>query len=206
MSTSRAVFRRRRAVAGFVLLALVIVVVLLIWRPGASQGETPVSSPAPTAVATSGTPAPTATSTPTPTPKVKAGAPCQSANVDVEALTDATTYGSGQDPQLSLSITNSGPKSCAIDAGTGKQLFTVTSGTETYWKSSDCQTDPTSKVILLLPGKTVTSTAISWDRTRSDPATCNNTRPAVPAGGASYHLQVSVDGIQSKTSKQFLLY
>jgi hypothetical protein len=76
-----------------------------------------------------------------------------------------------------------------------------------YWKSTDCQTDPVSTVIMLQPGKTLTSAPIAWDRTRSDPSTCKDTnRPAVPAAGASYHLKVQVDGITSKTTKQFLLY
>ena len=31
-------------------------------------------------------------------------------------------------------------------------------------------------------------------------------RESVPAGGASYHLSVSVDGFASSTTKQFQLY
>jgi hypothetical protein len=47
---------------------------------------------------------------------------------------------------------------------------------------------------------------IVWDRTRSSADTCGGPREAVPAGGASYHLSVAVDGFESEASKQFLVY
>jgi hypothetical protein len=212
---SASVYRRRRAVALLVLLAVILAVVLLIARPWSSSGDarksgavtTGTASPSPSATTTpASTPGATPTPTATPTAKLKAGAPCLPSNVDVKAVTDKSSYAAGEDPKLSLSLTNTGPVSCSIDAGTAKQLYTITSGSETYWKSTDCQTSPTSNVILLVPGKTVNSTTITWDRTRSDPSTCNEPRPSVPAAGASYHLTTAVDGITSKESSQFLLY
>jgi hypothetical protein len=209
---SARVYRRRRLVLLAALLAVIVVVVLVIVRPWSSSGDVPTpkpTTPSPTPTDTpsatpSGTTTPTAKATPTAKPK--AGAACLPSNVTVTAVTDKSSYASGEEPKLSLTLTNTGPVSCSIDAGTGKQLYTVTSGSETYWKSTDCQTDPTSDTILLLPNKTVNSTSITWDRTRSDPSTCNEPRPSVPAAGASYHLVTAVDGIVSKTSKQFLLY
>jgi len=127
--------------------------------------------------------------------------------VDIEAITDADSYAAGKQPKLSFSITNTGSAACTFNVGTGKQVFTITSGTEVYWRSTDCQTKPTSTVVLLEPGKTLVSAPIAWDRTRSDPSTCTaKDRPAAPAGGASYHLQVSVNGVDSSGTKQFLLY
>ncbi|MFP3380248.1 hypothetical protein SB767_28400, partial [Bacillus sp. SIMBA_069] len=59
---------------------------------------------------------------------------------------------------------------------------------------------------LLQPGKTISSqTPITWDRTRSDPSTCQAKREQVPAAGASYHLETSVSGIKSSETKQFIL-
>lgn len=200
------VYWRRRLVVVLGLIAVIVIVLLIILRPGAGNGA-PATSPTGTHTGVPSTPkAASAPSTLIPTEAATvAGAPCTAANVQVEALTDATSYAAGQHPLLSLSLTNIGPKTCTIDAGTAKQIFTITSGTEQYWISSDCQTNPVSTQILLAPNKTVTSTPISWDRTRSDPSTCNKTRAAVPAGGASYHLQTTVDGIKSATTKQFLL-
>jgi hypothetical protein len=85
-------------------------------------------------------------------------------------------------------------------------VFTITSGSEVYWKSTDCQTDKVDAEVLLQPGKTISSQApITWDRTRSDPSTCQSNREQVPAGGVSYHLETSVAGITSAETKQFIL-
>ncbi|GAA4178249.1 hypothetical protein [Gryllotalpicola koreensis] len=213
---SAAVYRRRRLVVLLVLLAIIAAVLFLIFRPGgggaATAGGTP-TTPASTAQSGgSGTslPGPSSSakpaSTPTSTPKPVAGKPCASSNVDVEAITDASSYRSGARPLLSLSLTNTGQVMCTLDAGTATMVFTITSGKEPYWTSTDCQSNPVHTDIKLEPGKTLTTTPIPWDRTRSSKTTCGGARPAVPAGGAAYHLSVSVAGIASKTSKQFLLY
>lgn len=199
------IYRRRRAVLLLGLLIVIAVVVLIVVRPGSGHGAPGASAPV---VSTSPATAPAVSPNPTVIPTTKASAdgdPCDPKNIDVEALTDASSYGADQQPLLSLSLTNTGPNSCTIDAGTGQQVYTITSGTETYWTSTDCQTGPVSTVILLKPGKTLTSTPIPWDRTRSSKTTCSGARPPVPAGGASYHLKVSLDGVASKTTKQFLL-
>jgi zona occludens toxin (predicted ATPase) len=216
---SAAVYRRRRLVALLVLLMIVAGVLFLVFRPGSGGAATVGGSPATRSAApqssASGSPAalpgpsssakPAAAPSSTPKPAV-AGQPCVPANVDVEAITDASSYRSGAQPLLSLSLTNTGSVMCTIDAGTATMVFTVSSGKEQYWTSTDCQSNPVHTVIKLEARQTLTSTPIPWDRSRSSKSTCDASRAAVPAGGASYHLAVSVDGIASKTSKQFLLY
>jgi hypothetical protein len=59
--------------------------------------------------------------------------------------------------------------------------------------------------VALEPGVAQSTTPIPWDRTRSDPATCTTDRPAVTAGGASYHLKVSLGTLKPETTAQFLL-
>jgi hypothetical protein len=195
------VYWRRRLVLGLGLLAVIVVVILIIVRPGASDG-----TPAP--VTTSGTPKPTtggATSIPTSSTSAT-GAACNPSDVRVEAVTDKDIYAAGELPQLSVAITNTGSAACKIDAGTAQQLFAITSGSEVYWKSTDCQTDKVDAEVLLEPGKTISSQApITWDRTRSDPSTCQANRTQVPAAGASYHLTTTVAGIESPETKQFIL-
>ena len=80
----------------------------------------------------------------------------------------------GELPKLSVSLTNTGTTSCTIDAGTAQQVFTITSGSEVYWKSTRLPERTRSDAqVLLQPGKTISSqTPITWDRTRSDPSTC----------------------------------
>ena len=198
---SKRVYRRRRFV--FVLLCIVVVVILalIVVRPWSSRGESKVIS---TSTSTS-TASPAAGAADSPAPTSTVGG-CDSSDVTVAAITDASSYSAGQLPKLSLSLTNTGSVPCTINAGTAAQVFTITSGSVTYWTSTDCQTNASNAEVTLQPGATVTSQApIVWDRTRSDPATCNSARLPVPAAGASYFLSTSVDGIVSKSPKQFLL-
>lgn len=194
------VYWRRRLIALLALVAVIVVIVLIVVRPGSSSGGS--AKPGATDAAT---PAADGTSIPT-TGATAAGEGCDPAKVKVDAVTDQSIYSEGQLPQLSVAITNTGSSPCKIDAGTAQQVFTITSGSEVYWTSTDCQTDKTSAEVLLQPGKTISSqTPITWDRTRSDPATCQADRQQVPAGGASYHLKTSVAGVPSQATKQFIL-
>ncbi|GGI45500.1 cytoskeletal protein RodZ [Agromyces flavus] len=212
------VYRRRRLMVLLGLVAVIVAIVLVIVRPGASQGDEvsqttpPSSTPAPVA---SGAPSsePPATDAPaTDEPVVSEapavdGAACTEDQITVEALTDKAVYAAGEQPKLSVTITNTGPNTCALNVGTKAQVFTVTSGKEVYWTSTDCQTEPVDAEVSLAPDTPVSSTApITWDRTRSTADTCAGTRAPVPAGGASYHLSVSVSGFESAETKQFLLY
>jgi len=196
------VYWRRRLIVLLGVIAVVVVIVLIVVRPGASNGEPAEKKPAP---GSTGTPAAVATSIPT-TSATADGQPCKPADVKVEAVTDKDVYAAGELPQLSVALTNTGSKACTIDAGTAQQLFTITSGSEVYWKSTDCQTDKVDAEVLLEPAKTISSKApITWDRTRSDPSTCQANREQVPASGASYHLETTVAGIKSSGTKQFIL-
>lgn len=203
------VYRRRRAMVLLGLVAVIVAIVLVIVRPGATQGEevaeTTPASAAPTEAPTT-SPSPAAT----PEPSVAApvdGAACVDAQVTVEAVTDATVYAADEQPNLSVTITNTGTNSCVIDVGTAAQVFTVKSGNEVYWSSTDCQVDPVPAEVTLEPAQVVSSSEpLVWDRTRSSADNCDGERSAVPGGGASYHLEVSVDGFESESTKQFLLY
>jgi hypothetical protein len=128
------------------------------------------------------------------------------ANVKLVPVTDKVTYGSNEKPMISMTITNTGPASCTINLGTTQQELIITSGTEQIWDSKECQTSPVDTLYTLKAGVAVPTTPITWDRTRSSTSTCSdNNRPAVAAGGASYHLSVKVGAITSKNSVQFLL-
>ncbi len=217
---SPGVYRRRRLTV--LLLALLVaagLAWLLIaqpWRTAAQPHPSPTKgasgslpavhqsadpAPAPTTTAAS----PGAAASPSPSPSVTS---CQPASLRVQAVTDRDVYPAGQDPQLSISLTNAGTRDCTLDVGTATQVFTVSSGSDVWWRSTDCQTEPSSQIVLLTAGQTVTSAApVVWDRTRSSVQTCSSPqRPRAPAGGASYHLSVSIAGVASTTTKQFQLY
>ena len=182
---------------------MIVAVVLIFVRPGVSQGD---DSGTPSNTPTAAPATPDATTIPT-EPAAVDGDPCAPEKVTVEAVTDKTSYNDGEQPKLSVTITNTGKNICVLNAGTKAQVFTITSGTEVYWTSTDCQVDPIDAEVSLAPGTPISSSApIVWDRTRSTPETCEGPREAVPAGGASYHLSVSVDGFAAAETKQFQLY
>lgn len=203
---SPAVYRRRRLV---VLLAAIAVVALVWWGIAALVGRSAQPSPAaetttpavvqtvePTTVAP-----PTTEATPTPTAPI----PCTTAEVAVTALTDAGEYGPEAQPQLSLKITNTSAAPCTIDVGTAAQVYTVTSGADTIWTSTDCQSDGSNEVVALQPGQELQAPNIPWVRERSTPDTCEGERPAAVAGGASYELTVSIGGLGSEPTSFILL-
>ncbi|WP_106816328.1 hypothetical protein [Microbacterium timonense] len=223
---SPAVYRRRRLVLLLALLAVAAIVWLLIAQPWAapasettdtadktSSQSTAESLPVPSGQAApdptdtgavegavvEGT-TPTAGSTPT-------AMPCVASEIIVEPVTSADTYAGDQNPQFSIKLTNNGPD-CTLNVGTSAQSFTVTSGDDVWWRSTDCQGEPSDMIVLIAAGQTVTSAApLTWDRTRSAVGTCADaTRPRAPGGGASYHLSVEIGGIASTDPKQFLLY
>jgi hypothetical protein len=180
-------WRRRLAVLGG-LVVVILIIVLIIIRPG------------------SGKPAAHPSTTPTSSPATAAA--CKAKDIQVVAKTDALSYAPGVDPQLSLTITNTGTKACSFKDGSDVQKYVITSGTDTIWSSTDCQTGAVSHTSILAPGKTVSSTPFAWNRTRSNAADCSATNaPQVIAKGASYHLTVTVNGITSSAanSPQFVL-
>lgn len=211
------VYWRRRAVVLFALVAVIVVVMLIVVRPGSgAQGESPVAAGAPTSTADPATttdaagsadPAAAPGSVDAATTDPNAPAPaCAAGNISVTPVTDASSYAAGVNPQISFTIENTGSEPCTINAGTSQQLYTITSGDETYWVSTDCQTGASDTQALLEPGVVVSSTPFAWDRTRSSAGTCDSTdRPQVPAAGASYHLTVQIAGIPAADTQQFIL-
>jgi hypothetical protein len=226
---SPAVYRRRRIVLLVLILAIVVAIWLLIaqpWKGLASENssapdpvvtqdaatELPVPAGAETPAVDDAEAADTAedgAATPSPSPSATPVAePCVARDVAVEAVTDQGTYASGQNPQLSIRLTNNGETDCTLNVGTTTQVFTITSGSDTWWRSTDCQSEPSDMVVLLAAGQSVQSAApLTWDRTRSAVGTCADAdRPRAPGGGATYHLAVEIGGIASTEDAQLLLY
>ncbi len=93
---------------------------------------------------------------------------------------------------------------CLINVGTATQSFVITSGSDTWWRSTDCQSESSDQVVQLAGGQTVSSVSpLQWDRTRSSVDTCGSSRPQAAAG--YYHLSVSIGGIQAADTKMFEL-
>jgi cytoskeletal protein RodZ len=218
---SAAVYRRRRLATLIVGILFVAVIGVAVWllmaRPWASAAEATPSpsasaaeSPKPQATDATAAESPAAES-PSPDPSTEETpgiVACEAKDVEVAAVTDADSYDPGVLPQLSISLTNRGSTDCAIDVGSTTQRLTVSSGTDVWWTSTDCQENPSSMVATLTAGATVTSKVpVVWDRTRSSVETCaEENRPRAPGGGASYHVAVEIGGFKGTTTKQILLY
>lgn len=222
---SAAVYRRRRIV---LLVAAIVVIGLVVWlfiaqpwtgsatdaEPRETPSSTPTNAGATDLPVPSATPDPAAGATPTPTSSpsatesaAPAAGPCVAAEIQVIALTDKDSYQPGENPQLSIQLTNLGTEDCTLNVGTTTQSFTVSSGDDTWWRSTDCQSEPSDMVVLLTAGQTVASAApLTWDRTRSSVDTCQDpNRQRATGGGASYHVRVEIGGIPSTETKQILL-
>lgn len=209
---SPAVYRRRRLAAGLLALVVIGLVVWLVaappWRsaPTALDTSAPAES-TPAAAPSSSAPAASPSSSPTPTASAPSGpVECTAADITVEALSDKGQYGQGENPQLSIRLTNTSANPCTMNVGTSAQSFTVTSGSDVWWRSTDCQTEPSDMEVTLAAGQVVTSSApLTWDRTRSSVGSCESERPYAPGGGATYHLSVSIGGIPSAGTASFVL-
>lgn len=206
---SAAVYRRRRLVAllALVLSAAVIgaVVWMLVARPWAGAGDEPVPVPSSSAEASSAPPE--SEVTPSAEPSAEGIVACQAKDILVTPVADADAYDPGVLPQLSISLTNNGSADCTLDVGSATQAFTVSSGSDVWWRSTDCQENPSSMIATLTAGATVTSKVpVTWDRTRSSVETCaQESRPRAPGGGASYHVAVEIGGFPGAETKQIIL-
>jgi len=167
---------------------------------------------------TAGTPLPTgqptsgATDSPSPTPSPTATEPagpqpCDPDVIEVSPVTDKDWYAWDENPQLSIRLKNTGSVGCTFNVGTDQQRFEITSGEDLWWSSTHCQRDPAEMIVTLAAGQEVTSSQpLVWDRTRSRENTCDaENRPRAPGGGASYHLSVSIGGVDSPWTAYFIL-
>lgn len=190
------VYWRRRLVVGGGLLLVIVIILLIVFSPKGDDKD-PASKPSPTPSASSsaalGDLEPQA---------------CNPDSISLEAVTDASEYQAGQQPLISMKITNLGAAACTINVGTDAQEYRITSGSDAIWNSRDCQTAPAPTEITLEPGadKAQSTAPFAWDRTRSSATTCDANRPEVAAGGGTYRLTVLLGDIESAESKPFLLY
>jgi hypothetical protein len=200
---SAAVYRRRRIVVGLGLLLAILAMVLIVGRLTSSSGAE--NDPAGGTASAVSTPAPT--SDPADEQEDATIEECDPALLEVEAVTDADEYQADVQPKLSFRITNTGTDVCTANVGTSTQVYTISTGPDVVWTSTDCQEDPTDQLLTLEPNTPVSSTPFPWERVRSSTDTCDlDEREPVVAEGATYILEVEAAGSPSLEPKTFLLY
>lgn len=179
-----AVYRRRRLFVGAALLLVIALglggfaaaaSLLSAGAPssgGAAAASAPVTTPA-------GTPQATASPSATPT-----GNGCEQNLVTVAASTDKPAYAAGENPLLTLKVTNGNRVPCEINIGTSQMEFLVTSGSDRIFSSTDCQSDATELVKTIAPGQSETAN-FPWQRNRTVQG-CAPIEAKPGAGGAYY--------------------
>jgi hypothetical protein len=151
--------------------------VLNAGQSGSGGGETPPGQE------TQAAPAPetTASASPSASPT---GNGCELNLVTVTAATDKPAYAAGENPLLTLKVTNGNKVPCQVNIGTSQMEFLVTSGSDRIFSSTDCQTDPTDLIKTVAPGQSETANFL-WERNRSVEG-CKLIDAKPGAGGAYY--------------------
>jgi hypothetical protein len=138
----------------------------------AGQESGPAVGPEPTA---------SPSATPSATPE---GNGCERNLVTVTAATDKPAYAAGENPLLTLKVTNGNRVPCEINMGTSQMEFLVTSGSDRIFSSTDCQADATDLVKTIAPGQSETAN-FPWQRNRTVQG-CTPIEAKPGAGGAYY--------------------
>ena len=116
-----------------------------------------------------------------------------------------SSFASSETPQLWFTITNTSDKPCYFNVGSRAQNYKITSGAETIWTSADCdRSNDVDSRLLLQPGAVNTSPAGPWEKVHSSSTGCGANQSPVIAGGASYHVTATVNGVTSN-DVQFIL-
>ncbi|MGP4030866.1 hypothetical protein [Pseudarthrobacter sp. 1C304] len=182
------VYRRRRLFVGAALLLVIAVAiggfaavssVLNGGQTDPGGGTSPAGQESGPAVGPEPTASPSAT--PSVTPE---GNGCERNLVTVTAATDKPAYAAGENPLLTLKVTNGNRVPCEINMGTSQMEFLVTSGSDRIFSSTDCQADATDLVKTIAPGQSETAN-FPWQRNRTVQG-CTPIDAKPGAGGAYY--------------------
>ncbi|MGN6441837.1 MAG: hypothetical protein ACTHL6_08095 [Arthrobacter sp.] len=209
---SAAVYRRRRLVVGGALLLVIALVVSGFALAGAFKGGSQQASstqPSPTDPASanpaaSATPSAStsATASATASPTTSATPTCNQNLVTVTATTDKPAYGPGENPMLTLKVTNGGKVPCEVNIGTSQMEFLVTSGSDRIFSSKDCQASSEDLVKVIAPGASETAN-FPWNRNRSADG-CKEVA-AAPGGGGAYYIFTAKLGSRASPKAVFQL-
>lgn len=176
--------RREGVIRALVVLAvLMLIVVLAVVAFGGGTRDAEQDDPA--VVTEPSEEDPFAGFTPRPSQEAADGASGPAARacddeLSIRSSTDESSYGPDEDPVLIMTLENTGEQPCAVNAGTARMDFTVSSGSDTVFDSQHCQVEGQDRPIELDPGETE-SARMLWDRNRSGPG-CPADTEEVPPG------------------------
>lgn len=106
---------------------------------------------------------------------------CGRTDVQLTATVRSSSYPSGSQPVLGLTVKNVGSKICTQDVSGSKQVFSVVTATGgRIWATSDCFPGTGTQIATLQPGESLQFN-IRWAGTISRPG-CAGERSTVGAG------------------------
>ncbi|WP_411734488.1 hypothetical protein [Paeniglutamicibacter sp.] len=194
---SARVYRRRRLA---VLIATLVLVGLLTWAgfgiASLLRPSDPGAAPADPAASQTVAGSPQASGVPSTEPSAETPG-CLEGDVVVTASTAQVTHGPAEDPVLVMTIKNAGTTDCMVNVGTSQQDFSVMSGADRIFSTSDCVEDPTDTEITVKPGASETA-RFTWTRVRSAPG-CKFVA-AKPRPG-TYGFSAKLGNVSSETAR-----
>ena len=113
-------------------------------------------------------------------------------------MTNQPKYSVGDQPEVSIQVTNKGTVSCVVDLADPQIVMRVYNGESRVWGSHDCKIEPGVDDRTLMAGTSV-RVSIVWSGLSSQPK-CAGNRERVGAG--TYTLYASLAGHEA-TAAQF---
>jgi hypothetical protein len=214
-SQPSSVYWRRRLLLLASVIALVVLVLLtvrVVFSGGSGGSDQPAAAGTPSGAAASTTPIPspsttpsTAAASPSGSPSASASTsappkPCPASSLALAAVTDAPSYTVGNEPVLSLQVTNKSRVPCVVDLADPQIVLRIYNGESRVWGSHDCKIEPGTDDRTLMAGATV-KVSVVWSGLSSQPQ-CAGQRERVGAG--TYTLYGSLAGHEAKAA-QFAL-
>lgn len=189
------VYWRRRVAVGAVVLVLIMGIgFLLLSGSGAGTASPQSAEASPAASPDSSAAQPDPDSSPTPQPAASSSGAsdsssqspsaqrvqaCSDESISVFVSTDAESYGADANPQVTLTIANTGSKECRRDIGAAANEVIIQSGGFHVWSSDDCNPGD-GKDVQALPAGAQAQVTVAWDRKLSEPGCSSERRAAAP--------------------------
>lgn len=207
------VYWRRRLLVAASVIVLVILVVLTAKAVFSGGGGTPSGQGGQSGGTTAGGTSSTSTSpkppskTPSRTGATTSGkstaastappAKCLASQLQVQAVVAKPHYKVGDEPVLTLQVTNSGKAPCVQDVADPQIVLRVYNGASRVWGSHDCQTTPGVTEKTLPVGRPI-GFSLTWSGLTAQPG-CAGTRQRVGAG--TYTLYAALAGVDGKAAQ-----
>lgn len=162
------ILRRRRIVAGVILLALLALIGWGIWAlVGLFLPDDDQVSPTPEPTTSeSGQPSPS--DSPSDQESEQAADACDPQVLSLAGATDQDAYPADEFPTFTMTITHDGDELCDASLGTDEQNFMVEDAEGQYvFSTRACQVEPQSQVVEMEPGQSE-SVDFQWERVGTD--------------------------------------